>query len=160
MRLLLILFLLGCSEQLPERRPTDRSGMFGEFTAREVDSLSDSGQTDEPSYDEQPSYDEEPSYDEQPSYDDDTEEETENHYSDDLDVDDSREEEAGVNVCFSYLDCPHQEACNIVSSTCYLCTEDWQCNNQYDLQQTGPSYCCTEDDIMNERCGSLGSCQR
>jgi hypothetical protein len=61
--------------------------------------------------------------------------------------------------CFSYLDCPNHEACDVVSSRCFLCTEGWHCNNQYDLQRTGPSFCCTVENAENQRCNLVGICQ-
>ena len=68
-------------------------------------------------------------------------------------------EDEEVNSCFSYLDCPNHEACNPISSTCFLCTEGWHCNNHFDQQQTGPSFCCTAEDIDNQRCDMVGTCK-
>jgi hypothetical protein len=68
-------------------------------------------------------------------------------------------EDEEINSCFSYLDCPNHEACNTISSTCFLCTEGWHCNNHFDQQQTGPSFCCTQEDIDNQRCDLVGTCQ-
>jgi hypothetical protein len=69
------------------------------------------------------------------------------------------EDEEETNSCFSYLDCPNHEACNAVSSTCFLCTEGWHCNNYFDQQQTGPSFCCTPEDVDNQRCDLVGTCK-
>ncbi len=69
------------------------------------------------------------------------------------------EEEEIKYACFSYLDCPNHEACNIVSSTCYSCTEGWQCNNRYDLERSRPSFCCTPETFDEERCDMIGTCK-
>jgi len=61
--------------------------------------------------------------------------------------------------CFSYLDCPNYEACDIMSSTCFYCTSGWQCNNQHDMQQTGPSFCCTAQNVADQVCAIIGTCQ-
>jgi hypothetical protein len=70
-----------------------------------------------------------------------------------------REPEYIPDSCFSYLDCPNHEACDVVNSRCFLCTEGWHCNNQYDLQRTGPSFCCTVENAENQRCNLVGICQ-
>jgi len=95
------------------------------------------------------------------------EEEPEESPQDDMDEEEEDEEleepeeseSENTNSCFSYIDCPNQEACNVVSSTCFLCTDNWHCNNQFDLQQVGPSFCCTLEDINNQRCDLIGTCQ-
>ena len=90
-------------------------------------------------------------------------EEPEEEPQDDIEEEEPEESEEpeneNTNSCFSYIDCPNQEACNVVSSTCFLCTDNWHCNNQFDLQQVGPSFCCTLEDINNQRCDLIGTCQ-
>ena len=68
-------------------------------------------------------------------------------------------EDEEISLCFSYLDCPNHEACNIVSSTCFSCTAGWHCNNYFDQQRTGPSACCTQEAFDNERCDLIGTCK-
>jgi DNA mismatch repair ATPase MutL len=88
-----------------------------------------------------------------------TEEEIEEEPEEEIEEEQEEPENENTNSCFSYIDCPNQEACNVVSSTCFLCTDNWHCNNQFDLQQVGPSFCCTLEDINNQRCDLIGTCQ-
>jgi hypothetical protein len=89
----------------------------------------------------------------------DDEEPTEEPVEEEIEEETEEPENEETNSCFSYIDCPNQEACNVVSSTCFLCTDNWHCNNQFDLQQVGPSFCCTLEDINNQRCDLIGTCQ-
>jgi len=132
--------------------------MFGEFNARDVDELAPVPTTpeDEEELVEQetattPSSPPSSQQDEQPN-----DEGCENQETFEEPLDGDGE---SVFPCFSYLDCPSHEACNIVNSTCYSCTENWQCNNQYDLEQVGPSFCCTAEDVNQNRCFLIGTCQ-
>lgn len=156
----MLVAMAGCSTQLPERgRPQSCSGMFGDFNARDVDELAPAPTTpeDEEEIVEQetpattPSSPPSAQEDEQP-YDEGCE------TQDPIEEPPAQEFES-VYPCFSYLDCPNHEACNVVNSTCYSCTESWQCNNQYDLEQTGPSFCCTAEDVNQNRCFLIGTCQ-
>ena len=98
---------------------------------------------------------------------DDEPEEEEEVEEEETEDEEGEEEEEIVNtlpinldvLCFSYLDCPNHEACNIISSTCYHCTESWQCNNQYDIRRARPSFCCTQEAFDEGRCDLIGTCK-
>ena len=151
--IIMSILLVGWSSQLPERRPSDRSGMTGEFNYRQTDEIP----TNDPPSEEPEEREASP-----PTC-------TEIDQEDEVVVEDPDETEQGQEEeqeteytpasCFSYLDCPNHEACDIISSRCFLCTEGWHCNNQYDLQRTGPSFCCTVENAENQRCNLVGICQ-
>ena len=144
LRFLIILFVaIGCSSG-----PEEESNNPPEFTERTPTSTADQIPTNtpvDPDSEPEPDQEYETETDPEPEIDPETEEEP--------------EEEEVIYYCFSYLDCPNHEACNIVSSTCYSCTEGWQCNNQYDIKRTNPSFCCTQEAFDEERCDLIGTCK-
>ena len=147
------IFFFGCSSRLPERRPSNTSGMMGEFNPRALDELPVSNPPADEPEDSPPTCTETTEQDdevvvEEPCVLVEPEEEPE-----------EQEPEYTPDSCFSYLDCPNHEACDVASSRCFLCTEGWHCNNQYDLQRTGPSFCCTIENAENQRCNLVGICQ-
>jgi len=152
------IFLFGCSSRLPERRPSNTSGMMGEFNPRALDELPADNPTDDEPEDSQTTCTEteqdEEVVVEEPCEVVEPEEEPEPEQEEE-----EQEPEYIPDSCFSYLDCPNHEACDVVSSRCFLCTEGWHCNNQYDLQRTGPSFCCTVENAENQRCNLVGICQ-
>jgi hypothetical protein len=166
LRFLIILFVaIGCSSgpeeesnnppEFTERTPTSTADQIPTSTPVE-DNLDD---PEEPEIEPEPEEEPEPETEEEPEPDPEPEEEGEEE--------DEEDEEDIVNTipirfqhpCFSYLDCPNHEACNIISSTCYSCTESWQCNNQYDIKRTRPSFCCTQEAFDEERCDLIGTCK-
>jgi hypothetical protein len=147
------IFFFGCSSRLPERRPSNTSGMMGEFNPRALDELP----ADEPPADDLEEYEDSPPTCTETEQDDEVVVEEPCEVVEEPEED--QEPEYIPDSCFSYLDCPNHEACDVVSSRCFLCTEGWHCNNQYDLQRTGPSFCCTVEHAENQRCNLVGICQ-
>jgi hypothetical protein len=179
LRFLIILFIaIGCSSGPIEEEPNSPP----EFTERTPTSTADQIPTstpveEEPESDPEPEEEEpEPETEEEPEPEPEPETETEEEPEPETELEEEpepeeeeeeQEEEEIVNtlpinldvLCFSYLDCPNHEACNIISSTCYHCTEGWQCNNQYDIRRTRPSFCCTQEAFDEERCDLIGTCK-
>jgi len=150
-----LIFFFGCSSQLPERRPSNRSGMTGEFNYRQTDEIPAS---DPPSEESEEHEDTTATCTEIEQEGEVVVEEPEEEREEEREEEEQETEYIPAS-CFSYLDCPNHEACDIISSRCFLCTEGWHCNNQYDLQRTGPSFCCTVENAENQRCNLVGICQ-
>ena len=176
--LMILLIAIGCSAAPPQQE--SESNNSPEFVDRTPSSKADQIPTNEPEQPEEvklerPSdpveeeeQEEELEQEAELILDDEPEEEEEQEEEVIEEEEDEQGEEEYVNtvpinldvLCFSYLDCPNHEACNIISSTCYHCTESWQCNNRYDLKRASrPSFCCTEEAYDEGRCDLIGTCK-
>jgi len=176
--LMILLIAIGCSAAPPQQE--SESDNSPEFVDRTPSSKADQIPTSEPEQPEEVKLERpsEPEKDEQEEeleqeaeliLDDEPEEEEEVEEEEEAEEEeDEQGEEEYVNtvpidldvLCFSYFDCPNHEACNIISSTCYHCTESWQCNNRYDLKRASrPSFCCTEEAYDEGRCDLIGTCK-
>ena len=175
---MILLIAIGCSAAPPQQE--SESNNSPEFVDRTPSSKADQIPTSEPEQPEEVKLERpsEPEKDEQEEeleqeaeliLDDEPEEEEEVEEEEEAEEEeDEQGEEEYVNtvpidldvLCFSYFDCPNHEACNIISSTCYHCTESWQCNNRYDLKRASrPSFCCTEEAYDEGRCDLIGTCK-
>ena len=175
--LMMLLIAIGCSAA-PSQQESEDSNNSPEFDDRTPTSTADQIPTTEPEQPEEVKLERpsEPVEEEEQEgeleqeaeliLDDEPEEEEEQE--EEVIEEEEPEEEEIVNtipidldvLCFSYLDCPNHEACNIISSTCYHCTEGWQCNNRYDLKRASrPSFCCTEEAYDEGRCDLVGTCK-